>query len=920
LIWKFLKVKFLLLKNNKEYTDKHAVFTKLQFNANALADLLDVDMPDFSDNERSLVDSESNIICRDSSTLGGKVLNEKSMWEDDDQKSFYTDLLALQEIIPAILFKDGNKYKKVLVTHKNNIPGKKNEKKPIGPKMGGKAESAVEALNKDLESLDLVSSEKTEITSKIEVKPASKIQQSEDTQSEDEKDVASFEDDTEEEELNMGATMKVIVEAYLVSLKNCVNRDLVDKAAQDFCMNMNTRPNRKRLAKALFNVHRSRLDLLPFYARLAATLHSCIPDVAEQLANMLLKDFRYHMRKKEQMHIESKVKTMRFIGELTKFGMIPLNDCLNCLKLLINDFSPHTIEMACGLLETCGYYALRHPSSHFRARALLDQLIRKQTAKALDQRYSTMIDNARYTCDPPKIEAVVYKPRPPMHEYIRKLLFSDLTKATVEKVLRQMRKLPWNEEDTSMYILKCLSQPWMVKFNCIHCLASLVAGLANHRNDVSHYIVDDVLEDIRIGIEIDNPKFNQRRVSTVKFLGELYNYRVVASSVIFHILYFFITYGVSYNHSIPGSYDPPDRLFRIRLACVLLETCGQYFDRGNSKRRLDYYIPYLQRYIWMKKTHPYWSFTSKQVGDSSPDSNVATTPRLFPVEIDFLVQDTFGALRPKLKLATSFEEVEQLVQQVDQEMKMKISKLLPTNKVHDFGDTSMLTDSPNLDSIPESNEEAEKSVDDVTAASADEDEEDGIVSDEETDQDTVEDENDRKDLFKSASNAPKPPKLVECAEDTEFVRAFDSIVIESLQSRKKAQVCNQDMSVPINARKKIMSRQGNDPANDSSLCFTLLTRKGNKAVLQPLKIPVSEQFAIGLRDRNQAEEKQKQELKQITLSMNERQVEEEQHLLDTAYYTKQPSINMNRERRPKYQPPKGAPNADLIFNTGGRRR
>ena len=31
-----------------------------------------------------------------------------------------------------------------------------------------------------------------------------------------------------------------------------------------------------------------------------------------------------------------------------------------------------------------------------------------------------------------------------MHEYIRKLLFKDLSKTTVEKVLKQMRKLPWD--------------------------------------------------------------------------------------------------------------------------------------------------------------------------------------------------------------------------------------------------------------------------------------------------------------------------------------------------------------------------------------------------------------------------------------------------------------------------------------------
>jgi len=39
------------------------------------------------------------------------------------------------------------------------------------------------------------------------------------------------------------------------------------------------------------------------------------------------------MRKKDQIHIESKVKTVRFIGEMTKFGMITYGDALNCLKV-----------------------------------------------------------------------------------------------------------------------------------------------------------------------------------------------------------------------------------------------------------------------------------------------------------------------------------------------------------------------------------------------------------------------------------------------------------------------------------------------------------------------------------------------------------------------------------------------------------
>ena len=44
-------------------------------------------------------------------------------------------------------------------------------------------------------------------------------------------------------------------------------------------------------------------------------------------------------------------------------------------------------------------------------------------------------------------------------------------------------------------------------------------------------------------VQTNLQKMNQRRVSCVKFLGELYNYRLVESRVIFCTLYSFITFG-----------------------------------------------------------------------------------------------------------------------------------------------------------------------------------------------------------------------------------------------------------------------------------------------------------------------------------------------------------------------------------------
>lgn len=103
----------------------------------------------------------------------------------------------------------------------------------------------------------------------------------------------------------------------------------------------------------------------------------------------------------------------------------------------------------------------------------------------------------------------------------------------------------------------------------------------------------DVFSSVPLSSKVNQPKFNQRRISSAKFLGELYNYRMVESAVIFRTLYSFISFGINQDGS-PSSLDPPEHLFRIRLVCTLLDTCGQYFDRGSSKRKLDCFLIYFQ--------------------------------------------------------------------------------------------------------------------------------------------------------------------------------------------------------------------------------------------------------------------------------------------------------------------------------------
>lgn len=61
-------------------------------------------------------------------------------------------------------------------------------------------------------------------------------------------------------------------------------------------------------------------------------------------------------------------------------------------------------------------------------------MMRKKAVTALDSRYVTMIENAYYFVNPPESgPGIVKKERPPIHEFIRKLLYQDLSKTNTDR-------------------------------------------------------------------------------------------------------------------------------------------------------------------------------------------------------------------------------------------------------------------------------------------------------------------------------------------------------------------------------------------------------------------------------------------------------------------------------------------------------
>ncbi|XP_027219078.2 regulator of nonsense transcripts 2 [Penaeus vannamei] len=162
-------------------------------------------------------------------------------------------------------------------------------------------------------------------------------------------------------------------------------------------------------------------------------------------------------------------------------------------------------------------------------------------------------------------------------------------------------------------------------------------------------------------------------------------------------------------------------------------------------------------------------------------------------------------------------------------------------------------------------------------------------------------------------------KHVDCKEDNDFMSAFDRMMAESILERTSniPKAGQFDISVPVHVKsttKKTYDQLLTEGTEETKpvVNFVLMTRSGNKQQYNNVEMPVDSEIVTKLRSREEAERAEKEKVKRMTLEINERQEEEE--AAEIMQQAQRPAtMNFNRDRRPKYQHPKGAPDADLIF-------
>lgn len=335
----------------KGLVDARKLKESLQKSVEALADVLDQSVPELK-KQKDDAEQEGGVGLEVWTKDGGDE-NDFGPFGDEDTRAFYCDIPDLLTTIPPALL--GLTPEAIELQKAANIQ-----------KYGADAET-------DMEEGDGIT--EMAFTS--------------DEQLEAEEEGSSFVDDDggeieehEGDEENKDTPHYRLMVLLEQELPECNRREQLDELAEKFCTNHGSLKNaRKRLQKALFLVPSSRLDLLPYYSRIAATLDRVWLGLAAPLVMELEQQFHGQAKFKKNQNIGSRMRTARYIGELTKFEVAPPIIALRCLRRCLEDFTSSNVDVACCLLESCGRYLYRKSITSAKLTTLMDSMTRFSRAK-----------------------------------------------------------------------------------------------------------------------------------------------------------------------------------------------------------------------------------------------------------------------------------------------------------------------------------------------------------------------------------------------------------------------------------------------------------------------------------------------------------------------------------------------------------
>ncbi|KAI3630659.1 hypothetical protein MIR68_012094 [Amoeboaphelidium protococcarum] len=894
-----------------------ADYDKLVGFAQCLANALSLELPSFDDTiDDQVEDTKITIAAASGSSKGDEFDVTKSQWLDEEQKEFYTELAPMSNLLPPSCLQ---------VAELDSAESSKKDKRRLKRKQKAQQHQQKQTLG-DLD-YDAYDDENGDWMDQADEDVLEYVEQ-----------IIFNDKENETENSVQAARLQAIgqrsadpIDNLMSQLPLLVNKGDVDNLAVEFSIAQQKCRGvaKEKLISKLLDVARFRLDSLPYYARLIATLDPYVQSLGATVLVALISEFKRRYRKQYPVNMEHRVKNIRFIGELIKFRVAPPHLFFYCTHRLVKPessgsvFHDQHVEVFCHLLECCGRFVYVDQEIGPRFKPLLDVFEKKVKQTALDQRVVQLVQSALLTVNPPAVtDAEIQEPLKTLVEwYILRTLCVDLkSKKDVQSISDRINQLPWCTVESPLYsaqwqtlyksqslegesqqiygdielvnvnipqvVLSIFSQPWLLKKHQLSLFAQLLSHIKsnNGKQQLIIQVVDNVLEEIRIGLEdFSEFRYNQRRLSTISYFAELFIQKLVSKIVLSDTLDLLLQYGHKsadlslYYQSIEQDQgenaliDGPKYYFRIRIICALMSASAAILRTKAFQSAMSRFLVKFDYYIWLKDQET------------------------FPLELKFAVEDCFEQIKPGFHRSQSVEEsmlkYQEMMINLSQPSQSQQSPSVKGKSIQDSETADVNNDDgTNAEDSQNALVEQDQSEDDHFDSNQDADikqddqsiQEQSSDVDSDDDLDNGEDDDEEEESLVSKMIKSQQSSVESKEEQEQFSAAFNDILVESIQSRKNERVMSQELLVPLMTSRSNSLTQLNAENAPTKVKFTLMTKKSNKQVLKALEIPSEAKIVQQTKNQQAAAMEEKKKLKDLVLRQEQR-MNQQQYQSSSAY-------------------------------------
>ena len=677
------------------------------------------------------------------------------------------------------------------------------------------------------------------------------------------------------------------------------SKEQVDKLSESYWKSsLDNKATRNRLLK--FFIETQDWSKINLYARFVATNTPYMPELANELIEYLDNGFRH------QLHTNKiNVKNIIFYCHMIKFRLIPIFMIFHKIRtLIINLHVPNNVEILTIFFEHSGKFLLNYPEYKVHMESMVNLLRNKMKEKQFTMNFKSALDNILNLLYPPSVKSLNDTAKEnPQQLFYRVLVRKELANFETKQTLILLREANWEDKAVYQTMFTLFSTPEKVSYQNIPMLTKLLDGLYVYHRKFVIEIIDQILENIDEGLEIDDFSENSQRVAQVRYMTEIFNLEMIKSSVVLDVLYQIIRYGYKQNMPFPQSMNPSDltnNYFRIQLVSTILLNITR-FPTVFTKQ-----LKTLLRFF------EFYTFTKAQP---------------LPMETKFKIEDVYSKYGAMLNfersgsLEESAARFQSLIMSTNKNTKTTMipnpssaatscnAQNIRNNSIIDDAstedsegdddddndegrhsdeeddsesesDADMVNLSEGSDVTDDSEEESDDSSDSDSDSDSEESSDDSDTTDEEEeDFDDIEADKDAEAKRIYAEYETKLQNAEEQKAQDELEKQFEKLMSDSLDERKSEKNASNNMPV-ISAtgtndrpkrmllKKSVLQTRPSSDTTDKKIAFTFLSKSGKKTSSRILELPTDVKFVNSVLEEEERVKNEREKIKNIVLKQS----------------------------------------------------